>query len=168
MSSAAFDPLRVFKVLTAHRVRFIVIGGFAGRLWGSPLVTNDLDICYARDSANLDALAAALRALRASLGGVTEEVRFKLDARSLRSGDHFTFVTDAGNLECLGFPAGSGGFEQLTRASREMDLGEAKVWVASIEDLIRMKRAAGRPKDLIEVEVLGALRDEIEGSHEDG
>lgn len=164
MSSAAFDPLCAFKVLTAHRVRFVVIGGFAGRLWGSPLVTNDLDICYARDSANLDALAAALRALRASLRGVTEEVPFKLDARSFRSGDHFTFVTDAGNLDCLGFPDGSGGFDQLTRAARQMDLGEVKVWVAAIEDLMCMKRAAGRPKDLIEVEVLGALRDEIEGS----
>jgi hypothetical protein len=43
-----------------------------------------------------------------------------------------------------------------------MDIGGVTVKVASIDDLIRMKRAAGRPKDLIELEVLGALRDEID------
>ena len=48
--------------------------------------------------------------------------------------------------------------------SQEVDLGGFTIRVASIDDLIRMKRAAGRPKDLIEVEVLGALRDEIAAS----
>ncbi|HWC32494.1 MAG TPA: hypothetical protein VG709_05135, partial [Actinomycetota bacterium] len=55
-----------------------------------------------------------------------------------------------------------GGFEQLERAADDVDLDGFSVRVASIDDLIRMKRAAGRPKDLIEVEVLGALRDEID------
>ena len=162
MTLAAFDPLRTLTVLKAHRVRFIVIGAFAGRLWGSPSVTNDLDICYAWDPANLTALASALRELRASLRGVSDAIPFRLDAQSLKAGDHFTFATDAGNFDCLGFPAGSGGFAQLARAAEDLDLGRVKAWVASLEDLIRMKRASGRPKDLIEVEVFCALRDEIE------
>ena len=132
-------------------------------LWGSPSVTTDLDICYARDELNLERLANALRELGARLRGVEEPVPFRLDAATLQSGDHFTFVTRAGNLDCFGLPAGSGGFEPLRRTAVEMDLGESRALVASLEDLLRMKRAAGRPKDLIELEVLGALREEIEG-----
>jgi hypothetical protein len=77
-------------------------------------------------------------------------------------GDHFTFVTDAGNLDCLGTPAGVSGFDELEPTAVTMDLDGLTVLVASVDDLIRMKLAAGRPKDLIEAEVLGALKDEID------
>ncbi len=160
MTTTPFDPLEVLRILQKHRVRFVIIGGFASRLHGSPSITNDLDICYARDRENLEALAKALRELKASLRGVSEPVPFIVDARTLRAGDHFTLETAAGNLDCLGLPAGSGGFEQLMRTVDEMDLGGVTARVASLEDLIRMKRAAGRPKDLIEVEVLSALLEE--------
>lgn len=143
-------------------MRFVVIGGFAARLRGSPSLTNDIDICYARDRKNLEALAAALRELEARLRGAPEGLPFSLDARTLAAGDHFTFATRAGNLDVLGTPSGSGGFQDLVRAADEMDLGGISVPVSAIEDLMRMKRAAGRPKDLIELEVLAALKDEIE------
>ncbi len=163
MSARPFDPTTAARTLSKHGVRFVVIGGFAGRLWGSPAITNDLDICYARDRANLRHLAAALKALKARLRGVPEGVPFLLDAETLEAGDHFTFETRAGNLDILGFPAGSGGFERLVRTAAEMDIARGlRVQVAAVEDLIKMKRAAGRPKDLIEVEILSALRDEIE------
>jgi hypothetical protein len=160
----SFDPIRAFGALQKHGVRFVVIGGFAGRIWGSPTVTNDVDVCYARDRANLERLARALSSLHARLRGAPESVRFPLDARTIEAGDHFTFVTDAGNLDCLGVPAGSNGYEDLASTATEFDLEKVKVKVAALEDLIRMKRAAGRPKDRIEVEVLKALQEEIEGS----
>jgi hypothetical protein len=163
MSSHPFDPIVAARTLVKHGVRFVVIGGFAGRLWGSPAVTNDLDICYARDRENLVRLAAALKELKARLRGVGEDVPFRLDARTLEAGDHFTFETRAGNLDILGFPAGSGGFDRLVRTSAELEIDKGlRVRVASVEDLIQMKRAAGRPKDLIEVEILSALQEEME------
>ncbi len=163
MTVAPFDPVAALRVLREHGVRFTVIGGFAGRLWGSPSFTNDLDICYARDRENLVRLAASLKTLKARLRGVERDVPFQLDARTLEAGDHFTFETKAGNLDALGFPAGSGGFEPLSRTSEEMEIARGlRVPVASIEDLIKMKRAAGRPKDLIEVEVLSALQEELD------
>ena len=158
----AFDPLRALQTLDRHRVRFVVIGAFAARLLGSPTVTRDVDICYARDRANLEALAAALQELRAHLRGVDPDVPFRLDARSLAAGDAFTFTTDAGDLDVMATPAGTNGYEELSRTADEMNLGDLRVRVASIDSLIRMKRAAGRPKDLIEVEVLAALRDELD------
>jgi len=158
----AFDPLRLLKTLLRHDVRFVIIGGIAGRLWGSTTVTNDLDLCYARDRANLTALAAALRELKAKLRGADADLPFLADARTLEMGDHFTFTTIAGNLDILGNPAGSGGHDALFRTATIMDLDEISVRVASLDDLILMKRAAGRPKDLVEIEILGAVREEIE------
>ena len=139
---------------TWTRVQFVVIGAFAGRLLGSPKLTRTIDICDARDRTNLEALVAALQELHAELRGVTEPVPFKLDARTLQMGDSFTFVTDAGDFDILGTPAGTEGFEELARTAEVVDLGGMAVRIASIDSLIRMKRAAGRPKDLIEVEVL--------------
>lgn len=162
MSIAAFDPLEILKTLDRHQVRFVVIGGIAGRLWGSTTVTNDLDICYGRDGANLQALVLALRELKAKLRGVDRDVPFILDARTFQLGDSFTFTTTAGSLDCLGTPAGSGGYEALARTATAMDVGGLNVLVASLEDLIQMKRAAGRPKDLIELEILTAVREEME------
>lgn len=159
---APFDPLRVLATLDRHGVRFVVIGAFAGRLLGSPSLTRDIDICYARDPENLSALAAALIELNARLRGVAEDVPFRLDARTLANGDSLTFATDAGDLDILGTPSGSGGYDDLVRTAEEVELGEITVRIASIDALIRMKRAAGRPKDLIEVEVLAALRDELD------
>lgn len=158
----AFDPLQILQVLDQHKVKFVIIGGIAGRLWGSTTVTNDLDICYARDRENLEALAGALKELKVKLRGADRDLSFITDGRTLKMGDSFTFTTIAGNLDCLVTPAGSGGYDALARTATKMDVGGVTVLVASLEDLIQMKRAAGRPKDLIEVEVLAAVREEIE------
>jgi hypothetical protein len=159
---AAFDPLRAMRVLTGHGVRFVMIGGLAGRAHGSPSVTNDLDICYARDEENVRALAAALTELGARLRGAPADVPFILDARTLGAGLNFTFATDAGAVDCLGMPAGVAGYEELARTAERVDLDGITVSISSLDDLIRMKLAAGRPKDRIEAEVLGALREEID------
>jgi hypothetical protein len=157
---APFEPLRLLETLARHKVRFVVVGGIAGRLLGSPTVTRDLDICYARDAANLRALAAVLAQLHAHLRGVEPGLPFHPDARTLRAGDAFTLQTDAGDLDLLATPAGTDGYADLARSATLTDLGGVQVLVAAVDDLIRMKRTAGRPKDMIEVEVLGALRDE--------
>jgi hypothetical protein len=159
---AAFDPLRILETLRRHDVRYVLIGGFAARLLGSPTLTNDLDLCYARDDRNLERLATALQELGARMRGVDEDVPFRLDARTLMAGDAFTLATDAGNVDILGFPSGSGGYDALRRTSETMEIDGHPVSVAAIDDLIRMKLAAGRPKDRVEVEILSALREEIE------
>ncbi|HKY52252.1 MAG TPA: hypothetical protein VJP45_13425 [Candidatus Limnocylindria bacterium] len=160
MTLRGFDPVAGLQVLVDHAVDFVVIGGVAARIWGSPTVTRDLDICYARGPANLERLAAALREVQAKLRGVSEEVPFKMDARALAMGDSFTFKTDVGDLDCLATPTGTGGYNDLKARAELVDVDGLKVWVTSLADLIEMKRAAGRKKDQIELEVLGALRDE--------
>lgn len=162
MTVRPFDPERLLGALLRHRVRFVVIGGIAGRLLGSPTLTNDLDVCYARDSKNLRALSAALLELRARLRGAPEDLPFRPDPPTLAAGDHFTLSTSAGNLDCIGTPAGSTGFHDLIAAAASLPVGALSVPVVAIEDLIRMKQASARPKDRIELEILAALKEEIE------
>jgi hypothetical protein len=81
---------------------------------------------------------------------------------SLENGDSFTFTTDAGDFDCLGTPAGTAGYGDLIRQATHYDVSGTRVPVVSLDDLIRMKKAAGRPKDKLGLEILGALREEID------
>lgn len=158
----AFDPIAGLRALVEHGVRFVLIGGYAAALRGSPMMTGDVDICQARDRKNLDRLADALQSLHARLRGAPADIPFLLDGRTLEAGDRFTFATDAGPMDCLGTPAGTDGFVDLDASATDEDLDGLVVRVASLDDLIRMKRAAGRPQDRIAVEWLSALRDELD------
>jgi hypothetical protein len=162
MSEPAFDPIAGLRTLVDHGVRFVLIGGYAAALRGSPMMTGDVDFCPARDRENLERLADALRSLHARLRGAPADAPFVLDSRTIEAGDHFTFATDAGPIDCLGTPAGTDGFADLDASASDEDLDGLVVRVASLEDLIRMKRAADRPQDRIAVEWLSALRDELE------
>jgi predicted nucleotidyltransferase len=135
--SPSFDAVGVLQKLDEFGVDYIVIGGIAARLHGSPSVTRDIDICPDRSRDNLDRLANALRSLHARLRG----------------------VDDRGPVDVLGDPSGVNGYQSLVANAVQLDLDGTKVLVADIDDLIRMKVAAGRPKDRIEVEILTAIRD---------
>jgi hypothetical protein len=158
-----FDPLLLMRRLGEFDVKYVLIGGLAAQALGSPIVTQDVDVCYQRTPENLEHLTAMLRSVNARLRGVGDDVPFRLDAATLEAGDHFTFVTDAGDFDILGTPAGTNGYDDLVRNADGVDLDGMTVAVAAVDDLIRMKRAAGRPKDRVEIEILGALREELEG-----
>jgi len=163
VSQRRFDPVHILRRLEAHGVRYVLIGGLAAKAHGSPTLTVDIDVCYARDADNLERLAAVLGELAAVLRGAPADLPFHPDAETLRRGDHFTLTTASGDLDLLGTPAGTTGYEGLAANAQEAEVDDGLVVkVASIDDLIRMKRAAGRPKDRIELEVLGALRDETD------
>ena len=157
-----FRVAELLAALTDNDVDYIVIGAVAARMQGSSVVTRDLDVCHARDQRNLEALAAALHGIHAQLRGAPAGLPFRLDAKSLRAGDSFTFTTDAGDLDVLGTPSGTDGYEDLVRSADKVDIEGMTVLAASIEDLMRMKRAAGRPKDLMQLELLAALLEEVE------
>lgn len=157
------EILDALEALVARRVRFVIIGGVAANAWGAPIITYDTDVCYARDSENLERLVLALKDLHSQPRGAPEDVPFILDAKTLKMGGNFTFTTDAGSLDILAFPSGApGGYDELAPAAETMDFSGYSAKVAALDDLIRMKQHAGRPKDLRAVEELGALRDEID------
>ena len=160
-----FDPLGVLQALISYKVDFVLIGGLAARLHGSPSVTNDLDVCHDDSAENLERVTRALKEMGASLRlpDQDESVDLPIDERLLRATQNLTLSTDFGAFDLLARPAGTEGYEDLVRDAVTQKLGRGlSVKVASIDDLIRMKRASGRPKDLIEIEILTALQDEIE------
>lgn len=159
--SAPRPPLHadeILRRLTARGVDFVVIGGIAAVLHGSAQATFDLDVCYATDAGNLAALGQVLIDLGARLKGVDDPLPFIPDAPALRRVELLTMVTDEGELDILARPVGSPGYEALRRNADRLDLDEFSVLVASIDDLISMKQAAGRPKDLAAIEELEAIR----------
>jgi hypothetical protein len=159
---ADFQPESVIRLLGRHGVQYVLIGGLAAVTHGAPIVTQDVDLCYAREADNVDRLAAALREVNATLRGADPKLPFRLDAQTIQKGDAFTFTTDIGWVDVMAAPAGTSGYEDLSRTADAFDLFGYRVLVAAVDDLIRMKRAAGRPKDLLVVEELGALRDELD------
>jgi hypothetical protein len=161
--AADFQPEQVIRLLGRHRVQYVLIGGLAAVTHGAPIVTQDIDVCQARTPQNLERLAAALRKVGATLRGADAALPFRLDALTLAKGDAFTFTTDLGWIDIMGTPAGTSGYDDLARTARGFQLFGHRVLVADLDDLIRMKRAAGRPKDLLAAEELGALRAEIDG-----
>jgi hypothetical protein len=159
---AEFQPKPLLRSLIAHNVDFVVIGGLAGMARGSSYPSYDLDLAYARDRDNLERLAAALRELGATLRGASAELPLQLDAKSLAEGSNFTFNTRFGPLDILGAPAGAPPYERLREGAGERLLIENEpVAVASLDHLIAMKEAAGRPKDLLMATEYRVLSDEL-------
>jgi predicted nucleotidyltransferase len=163
VSTPRYDPERTLKKLLQHHVKFVVIGGVAAALHGSPMLTADVDISYERSPGNLERLAAALAEMNARLRGIEEDLPFDADARALESGSNFTFATDLGDLDVIGWPDGISSYAELVRAAVPMRIGRQEVRVASIDDLIRMKRAAGRPKDIAGALALEEVKRQLGG-----
>lgn len=151
-----FHPL--LAALGGRNVRYILIGGVAMRCHGSAHLTDDIDLYYARDAENLIHLAEALAPFHPRLRGVPEDLPFRWDARTLSRGMNFSVVTDAGNLDLLGDVPGAEPFEAVWGRASEVELSGVLVRVASLDDLIAMKRAAGRVKDQVHLMELEALR----------
>lgn len=150
------DVEAILERLTAHGVDYVVIGGIAAVLWGSPRNTFDLDICPATDSGNLEALRKALEELDARLRGVEEDLPFVPDASALSQVEILTLATIAGPLDIVTRPGGVA-YKRLRENAERVNVGRFSILVASIEDLIAMKRSAGRPKDDIDIEELEAI-----------
>jgi hypothetical protein len=53
--SDPFEYFDIFATLNEHRVRYVLIGGLAAILWGSDTITQDVDVCYARERENIAA-----------------------------------------------------------------------------------------------------------------
>lgn len=160
---AALQADELFACLDRHGVRYVLIGGLAAVLHGSPLLTVDADICPSRAPDNLARLAAALDELDARIRtpDTAEGVRFPRDAVFLARIDLLNLVTRAGDVDLAFTPAGTTGYDDLTRYAVPMDIRGITIHVAALEDVIRSKEAANRPKDLRSLPVLRQLLEEL-------
>ncbi len=147
------DAERIFAVLAEHRVDYVVVGGVAVQVHGHVRMTNDLDLIPAPDPANLDRLAGALRTLNARVLNPGSE-DLEIDASMLPRATLWQLSTELGDIDLLHDAPGAAAFEDLRSRSLLIALGPHEIHVAGRDDLIRMKRAAGRPIDLEDIAAL--------------
>lgn len=143
-----FRPREILRVLAGHDVDYVLIGGLAATLHGSPHLTQDIDITPERGLENLARLSDALRALDAKVRarGV-EPLPFNHDAVSLQGVGVWNLTTPYGDLDISFVPIGTAGYPDLSRDAAFLDVADLHVLVASLADIIRSKQAANRPKD---------------------
>ena len=145
------DYRTLVTALVQARVDFVIVGGIALVLHGSARITRDLDICYDRQRENLKRLARALKPFQPTLRGAPAELRFTLDWQTLESGLNFTLTTTAGDIDLLGAITGIGPYAVVARFGQKMEIYDREVRVLSLEGLERAKRAAGRPRDVLDL-----------------
>lgn len=148
----------MLRRLTAAGVDFVVIGGIALVLSGSARLTRDLDIVFASDEENLGTLGRVLIGLEARLREVDEDTPFVPDERTLRNVRLLTLTTSAGWLDVHRDVDGAPPYQSLRRNAERVSLGDFAVLVASPDDMIEIKRAAGRPQDLADIEEWEAIK----------
>jgi predicted nucleotidyltransferase len=158
--SAQFDKL--LPLLVNGGVEFILIGGVAGNVLGSARLTFDVDIVYDRSKANLERISKVLRPHSPYLRGAPPGLPFKLDVPTLRNGLNFTLTTKLGDLDLLGEVVGGGDYKKLLPHTFTVEAFGVEFRCVNLATLIKLKRAAGRPKDLESIAELQTLLEEGE------
>jgi predicted nucleotidyltransferase len=152
------NATEMLRRLAVARVDFVVIGGIAMVLHGSARNTRDLDIVFAPRKANLKRLGEALVGLDARLRDVDIPLPFVPDERTLRNVQLLTLDTAQGWLDVHRRVAGVDDYPGLRRRADRMTLDDFSVLVASHDDLIKMKRAAGRDVDRGDLNELAVMK----------
>lgn len=159
-----FDPFEMCRILNEEKVEYVVLGGFAAILRGSPITTRDLDVIPDRTRENLDRLGLALNRMNAMICISGEPVPTKIDLAFLANVPHMlNLVTDFGDLDLTFTPAGRAGDYAgwKLNATSELIDEELVVSVASLDHIIDSKQAANRAKDHLALPYLESLRDEL-------
>jgi predicted nucleotidyltransferase len=143
------DVEHLLRVLLEHEVKFVMIGGMAAVVHGSPFPTEDVDITPEHSAANLERLSQALDALEARVRtpGVEDGLPFSHDGATLGAVAVWNLVTPHGILDISFVPNGTTGYPDLAHDAADIDVFGLVVPVASLADIIRSKQAANRPKD---------------------
>jgi len=137
------DLLRIFN---DHNVKYLVIGGYAVVQYAEPRFTKDLDVLISTDTANAEAVYNALHAFGAPLTDLTPK-------DFSEEGFFFQMGVPPVRVDVLmGIPGIQ--FEQCWKRRVEVDFDGLKVIFISKQDLIISKRAAGRPQDLLDADLL--------------
>jgi hypothetical protein len=169
VSRVLLKPEPLLAALVDRRVTFIVVGGYAVAAHGFVRATKDIDICPEPSEANLESLAEVLSGLDAEPIGLddfsADEFDLEPNLEGLKWGGNWTLKTKFGRLDVLqhikGLGKDEGGWKELSRHAVTRNFLGHLCLFCSYEDLLAMKRGAGRPQDEIDIRSLKAARGEL-------
>ena len=161
------DFERLLKTLAERRVECILIGGVAATAHGSSRLTQDIDVVYSRSSENIDRLVEAIVGLHPYPRGAPPGLPFRWDRPTIERGLNFPLTTDVGDLDLFGEIVGGGAYEDLLPHTLKIQPFGVECLCLDLEFLIRVKRAAGRPKDLEAIAELEAILQEHDAGGRD-
>ena len=144
MSTDFFDLL---KRLTEANVDFVIVGGFAGIVYGCTYVTQDIDICCDFSTNNLLALQKTISDLHPVHCMTPERQQLNLKEENCMRFKNLYLDTDWGQLDCLSFINGIGDFQTVKQASTMIEAEGIRLQVLSLDALIKSKKAMNRPHD---------------------
>ncbi len=152
----------LLEVLSRAGIEFILVGGAAATVHGSARLTQDVDVVYARSAANLERIVEALAGHDPYPRGAPKGLPFRFDMATLKNGLNFTLNTRLGDIDLLGEITGGGGYDDLLPHTIDVVLFGYSCRCLDLPTLIRVKRAAGRPRDLEALAELQAILEENE------
>ena len=161
------DFLSILRHMAASGLEFVIVGGAAARLYGSTRLTHDLDVVPSLEPAPWARLIHTLWAAGAR-PRIPESEAAIANPENVRR-----WIQQKGMLAlCFRSPDGSAEVDLLVAESHRLDALMARAihveldgqtyHVAAMDDLIAMKRAAGRPQDLLDIAELEQIRRRIE------
>ena len=156
-----YDAL--IPLLVENQIEFIIVGGAAATAHGSARLTLDLDVVYSRKKENLVLIVNALAPIEPYLRGAPRGLPFDWGVETLEKGLNFTLIPTLGALDLLGEIVGGGDYERLKPETIKVEVAGVNCLCLSLERLIEVKRAAGRPKDLGAIAELEKILDERQG-----
>lgn len=151
---------KVIRTLKDGKVDFIVIGGLAGMAHGLARATFDVDVVYSRSCTNIQRIVRTLKPYEPYLRGAPPGLPFSWDEKTVQMGLNFTLITSLGDVDVLGEVAGAGSYEKLLPDSVTLEIFGETCRCVTLEKLIQLKRAAGRPRDFEMIAQLQALLEE--------
>lgn len=149
----------LLEKLVQSNVDFVLIGGFAGVVHGSTMVTQDLDICAAMTDETLTNLRAALKDLHPKHRmNPSFKPSFLDNPKNISEVNNIYLETDLGILDILSTLPPVGDFALIKERSVKIPIFGKVCRVISVEDLIAIKESMKRPKDIQSVEELKLIQ----------
>jgi predicted nucleotidyltransferase len=148
----------LLKHLLENNIDFVLVGGFASTLYGSTMVTRDIDICYAMTPQNIENLRTLLKDLHPVHRQTPNKISFIELPKELKGINNLYLDTDLGTLDILSQITGVGDYERVKSKAIEVNVFGHKCKVISLDDLISAKKTLGRNKDLLVVQELEEIK----------
>lgn len=157
------DAERILEALARHSVDYVIVGGLAVQTHGHVRTTIDIDVFPRPERSNMARLADALNALHAEVVSPGSE-GVEIDAAMLPRATLWQFQTSHGAIDVLHDAPGAPPYGELRDRALEIRLGELRIAVAGLDDLISMKRASARPVDLEDIAAMTEPADDSASS----